>query len=103
MIQHIVMFRFQEEACGRSKEENLQEAKARMLALKDQIPQIRGMEVHLAAPGSAAGNFDYVLISQFDSMEDLEIYQKHPAHVAFGKFVSELRQPDGRACMDYLL
>ena len=36
-------------------------------------------------------------------MEDLEIYQKHPAHVAFGNFVKELREPDGRACMDYQL
>ena len=95
MIQHIVMFKFQETACGKTKAENLEEARQRMLALREQIPQIRGMEVRLAAPGSAPGNYDYILISQFDSMEELEIYQKHPAHVAFGKFVTELREPDG--------
>ena len=103
MIQHIVMFKFQETACGKTKAENLEEARQRMLALREQIPQIRGMEVRLAAPGSAPGNYDYILISQFDSMEELEIYQKHPAHVACGKFVPELREPDGRACMDYQL
>ena len=82
MIQHIVMFMFQETACGKTKAENLEEARQRMLALREQIPQIRGMEVRL---------------------EELEIYQKHPAHVAFGKYVTELREPDGRACMDYQL
>ena len=34
MIQHIVMFRFRETAQGRTKAENLEEAKRRMLALK---------------------------------------------------------------------
>ena len=103
MIQHIVMFKFLDSAQGKTKAQNLEEAKSRMLALKEQIPQIRKMEVHLAVEGSAAGNYDYILVSQFDSLEDLEIYQKHPAHVAFGQFVSHLREPDGRACMDYEL
>lgn len=103
MIQHIVMFKFKESANGKTKAENLREARERMLALKEQIPQIRGMEVRFAAEGSAPANYDYILVSQFDSMEDLSIYQKHPAHVAFGKFVTELREPDGRACMDYQL
>ena len=103
MIQHIVMFKFKETAQGKTKAENLQEAKERMMALRDQIPQIQGMEVRFAAEGSAPTNYDYILISQFNTMEELEIYQKHPAHVAFGKFVSELREPDGRACMDYVL
>ncbi len=103
MIQHIVMFKFKESANGKTKAENLREARERMLALKDQIPQIQSMEVHFAAEGSAPTNYDYILVSQFNSMEELAIYQKHPAHVAFGKFVTELREPDGRACMDYVL
>ena len=103
MIQHIVMFKFLEEAQGKTKAENLQEAKARMLALKDQIPQIQQMEVYLGTEGSAPSNYDYILVSQFRSMEELEQYQNHPAHVAFGAFVKELREPDGRACMDYQL
>lgn len=103
MIQHIVMFKFKESANGKTKAENLREARERMLALKDQIPQIQSMEVRFAAEGSAPTNYDYILVSQFNSMEELEIYQKHPAHVAFGKFVGELREPDGRACMDYVL
>ena len=93
MIQHIVMFKFKETANGKTKAENLKEAKERMLALREQIPEIQGMEVRLAAEGSAPANYDYILA----------VYQKHPAHVAFGKFVTELREPDGRACIDYVL
>lgn len=103
MIQHIVMFKFKETANGKTKAENLKEAKERMLALREQIPEIQGMEVRLAAEGSAPANYDYILISQFNNMEELAVYQKHPAHVAFGKFVTELREPDGRACIDYIL
>ena len=39
----------------------------------------------MLAEGSAPTNYDYILVSQFNSMEELEIYQKHPAHVAFGQ------------------
>lgn len=103
MIQHIVMFKFKETANGKTKAENLREAKARMMALKDQIPKIQGMEVYFGAEGSAPANYDYILVSQFKNLEELETYQEHPAHVAFGQFVKELREPDGRACIDYQL
>ncbi len=103
MIQHIVMFKFLDSARGKTKEENLREAKARMMALRDQIPQIQGMEVYFGAEGSAPSNYDYILVSQFRNMEELDVYQKHPAHVAFGQFVKELREPDGRVCIDYEL
>ena len=44
MICHIVMFKFKEFAEGRSKAENLAEAKRRMLALREEIPEIVSME-----------------------------------------------------------
>ena len=103
MIRHIVMFKFKETANGKTKAENLAEAKRRMLSLKDEIPEIVEMEVRLSVPGAAPSNYDYVLISKVRSMEELETYQKHPLHVAFGSFVKELREPDGRACLDYEL
>ena len=64
MLKHIVMFKFKDTAQGRTKAENLEAARARMLALKEEIPE-------------------------------------HPSHVAFGQFVKELREPDGRVSIDY--
>ncbi len=103
MIRHIVLFKFKETAQGKSKQENLEEARARMLALGDEIPELHTFAVYLGDKAQAAGNYDYILVSDFDTLEQLEAYQKHPAHVAFGQFVKELREPDGRACIDYRL
>ena len=101
MIRHVVLFKFKETANGKTKQENLLEAKARMEALGDVIPEFTRFQVHLGTQGQAVGNYDYILVSEFDSLQQLEAYQKHPAHVAFGQFVKELREPDGRACIDY--
>ena len=100
MIRHIVLFKFKETAKGKTKAENLREARERMLSMQGQIPEILEMTVSLAASGSAPANYDYILDSRFRSLKDLETYQKHPLHVAFGNFVKELREPDGRACID---
>ena len=42
MIQHIVMFKFQETACGKTKAENLEEARQRMLALRSRFHKSGG-------------------------------------------------------------
>jgi len=103
MIRHIVLFKFKDFANGKPKAENLEEAKARMLSLKDQIPELNTLEVHFGAGGQSPSNYDYILVSDFDTLQQMEAYQKHPAHVAFGQFVKELREPDGRVCIDYEL
>ena len=101
MLKHIVMFKFKDTAQGRSKAENLEAARARMLALKEEIPEIVDLEVYFGAPGSAPDNYDYILVSTFRNMEEMLRYQNHPSHVAFGQFVKELREPDGRVSIDY--
>ena len=42
--------------------------------------------------------FDLSLLSEFESMKDLEIYAKHPDHVAVGKVIREIL--DARSCVD---
>lgn len=101
MIQHIVMFKFKETANGKTKAENLAEAKARMMDMQGKIPEILEMNVYFGAEGSAPANYDYILVSKFRNLNELTAYQQHPLHVAFGQFVKELREPDGRACIDY--
>lgn len=101
MIQHIVMFKFKESANGKTKAENLVEAKARMMEMQGKIPEILEMEVLLGAEGSAPANYDYILISKFRNLAELTAYQQHPLHVAFGQYVKQLREPDGRACIDF--
>jgi hypothetical protein len=39
------------------------------------------------------------LIFDFNSPEDLQNYQDHPTHKAFGAFIGQIRE--NRACIDY--
>lgn len=101
MIRHIVLFRFKDSANGFSKSENLKKAKALMLKLPDEIPEIVDLSVRFSIDGYDERNYDYVLDSTFKTIEDLNKYQSHPAHVAFGKFIAGVITEGGRASIDY--
>lgn len=92
MIRHIVMWKFREDA-------DPTEFLRGLAALRGQIPQIRHMELHPGAVKNAA--YDWVLISDFDSLEDLEIYKKDPRHVAVSALCKAIRTD--RSAIDYEL
>ncbi len=77
MIRHVVMWKFKEGAESEAKR-----FKEELEALVGQIPEILHLEVGETI--GVEGNVDMVLISDFASLEAMEIYQKHPLHVAVG-------------------
>ncbi len=82
MIRHIVMWKFREDA-------DPTEFLSRLAALQGQIPLIRSMEIHKSAvPGSA---YDAILISDFDSLEDVERYKVDPRHQAVSALCKSIR------------
>ncbi len=101
MIRHIVMFRFKEEAEGRSKKENVLATKRMLDALPGKIPQILKSEVYINAEGANCENADLILISDFESFESLDEYIVHPDHKAVGAFMGPLRE--SRAAIDLTL
>ncbi|MBR2634941.1 MAG: Dabb family protein [Clostridia bacterium] len=101
MIRHMVMFRFKEEAEGRSKAENVAMTREKLLALKEKIPYILNTRVEINAAGASGENADLLLISDFESFETLNAYIVHPDHVAVGAFMSPLKE--GRQAIDLLL
>ena len=58
-----------------------EEAKSRLEALLDQIPELLSLTVGLDVVGSPA-SFDLCLTTTHDSVETLKAYQDHPAHEA---------------------
>lgn len=100
MIRHIVMWKFKDTAEGASKKENLCRVKAMLEALPQTVPLIRRMEVRLNENPNPK-NYDAVLISEFDSLEDLAAYTAHPAHQEISAFVAKCRE--GRASADYTI
>ena len=94
MIRHICMFKLMQE----NKEKNLQELLERVQSLNT-IKQVRHFEVRCNGEDLPESNYEVALIFDFENKEDLDIYQKHPAHLAFGAFIKGIRE--SRACIDY--
>ena len=98
MIKHIVMWKFKDEAEGLTKTENIQKVKSMLEALPQKIDFIREMHVEVNV-NPKEGMFDAMLISAFDSIEDVEKYRVHPEHKKFSSYVALIKTD--RASVDY--
>ena len=83
MIRHVVMWKFKP-GTQRERDEFL----AGLRGLYGVIPQIRAQQVGV---NCVEGNYDAVLISDFDSLADLETYKKDPRHVAVSALCKAIR------------
>lgn len=97
VIKHIVMWTFAE-AEGRSKDENIAEAKRRLDRCDGIVDGMGLFEVVPAQDGLEA-SYDLALYSEFDSLEALQAYVAHPVHADASGFVSSVRQ--ARVAFDY--
>ena len=70
MIRHIVMWKFRE-----GTEEKANEFLTKLAALDGVIPQLKKCEV---AKNIGKDNYDAVLVSEFETMDDLNAYKVHP-------------------------
>lgn len=95
MVKHIVTFKL-----SGTPDERLAVAeafKAALLALPEQIDVLESMEVGINA--NPAEDWDVVLTAVVPTMADVEIYAKHPAHVAAASLLAGHKE--SRACVDY--
>ncbi len=99
MVKHIVMFKFLPEAMGRTKKENVEIAKNMLENLQGKIPTLVSSSVQTNSEAANPDNYDLVLISDYNSWEDLNEYIVHPLHKAVGEFMKDVRE--SRACVDY--
>lgn len=91
MMKHIVMWKFKP-GTEREQETFLEGLRG----LYGVIPQILSQEV---GKNCAAGNYDAVLISTFDSLEDLNTYKNDPRHVEVSALCKSIRED--RVAVDY--
>ena len=98
MVKHLVMWNFREDFPEEKKEEMAKEADARLKALVGQIKGLTYAEMKRnRLPGSSR---DLLLVSELETVEDLEAYQTHPLHVAVANEVIKPAASD-RVCFDY--
>lgn len=97
MVKHIVTFKL-----SGTTEERRQVAenfKAALLALPEQIEVLQSMEVGINE--NTNEDWDVVLTAVVPTMADVDIYAKHPAHVAAAGLLAGHKE--ARACVDYIV
>lgn len=97
MVKHIVLWNFVETMTSEEKKEAGMKMKSILEPLKDVIPGVISLQVVLNELDSS--NRDIALIGEYESVEALNNYTVHPAHVEAGKFVRSVTC--NRACLDY--
>ena len=97
MTKHIVTFQL----TGTEQErlEIAQRFKTALEALPEQIDVLQSIEVGINE--NPAEQWDVVLTAIVPSLSDVEIYAKHPAHVAAAALLAGHKA--NRACVDYNL
>lgn len=85
MIKHIVMWKFKE-----GHEEEMNKFLSDLMSLKDKIDVIRSMQVGVNLNKNS--EFNAVLISEFDNLDDLKTYKENPEHVKVSNFCKSIRE-----------
>ncbi|MCQ2354623.1 MAG: Dabb family protein [Clostridia bacterium] len=91
MIRHIVMWKFAAEAEGLTKAENLDLVASRLMSLykSGKIKGLRRMEIGKDVSGTDM-SMDMVLLTEFDSLDDLAAYKIFPDHAAISAYVKKV-------------
>lgn len=91
MIKHIVMWSFK-----KGEEEKANEFLEGLKSLEGQIPEIKYMEVKKNV--NDKNEFDAILISEFETLEDMNKYKVDPRHVKVSELCKSIRT--ARASID---
>ncbi len=81
MVKHIVIWKMKEDV---SDEQKL-EMKLRLTALNGKVPELLAIDI-----GTDPDNGTMSLYSEFNSVDDLAVYQAHPDHQKVVEFVKPL-------------
>ena len=97
MVRHVVMWKFKNEAEGKSKIENMEAVREQLYALLPIIPEIKRMEIGFDMTGSEA-SMDLMLLTEFESLDTLRTYAVHPEHLKVSTYVC--RVVESRVVLD---
>jgi hypothetical protein len=75
-FRHVVMFKWEDHV----DDGHIDEVRSGLSALPLEIDVIRNY-VHGSDVGVSEGNYDYVVVADFDNVNDYRTYRDHPQHV----------------------
>lgn len=97
MVNHIVLWNFQEGLSEQDKQEAAARIKRELEAVREQVDGVVSLNVIVSPLGSS--NKEIGLISVFEDEEALKNYQVHPSHVAAAGYIGSVTEK--RTCLDY--
>jgi hypothetical protein len=86
MIRHVAVFRFVPEFTAEQREHWM----GLLRRLPDQIPELRSLSVGTDVLGGPSSH-ELALVADFDDMEGLAAYNRHPAHEEVLKISSTVK------------
>lgn len=101
MIKHIVLWKLDDSYATAEKDAIKIALRKKLLDLKEEINVLIYIEIYENNPEASEKNYDILLDTNFNSMEDLAVYQEHPSHQKVLKYVKTLKVQ--RAAIDYSL
>lgn len=96
MVKHIVTFKLT--GSDEERRKVATEFKNALLKLPQVIEPLQSMEVGINE--NPAESWDVVLTAVVPTMADVEVYAKHPAHIAAASLLAGHKAD--RACVDYV-
>lgn len=99
MIKHIVLWKLDDSYAPAEKDAIKIALQKKLLDLEEEISELLHIEVYFNSPKAAPKNFDILLDTVFNSMEDLAKYQTHAAHQKVVKYIQTLKLQ--RSAIDY--
>ena len=97
MTTHIVMWNFKDELSKEERTEAGRLIKEKLEAVTSQVPGVIDLKVIINELESS--NRDLMLYGTFETVEALNGYQIHPAHIVAATYVRSKTQD--RICFDY--
>ena len=86
MLTHIVLFKLKEDS-----KDQIEELKNRLMAMEGQIPELLSIEVGIDVVRSER-SYDLALITKFESLDAMQVYQVHPEHQKVIAFVNTVKE-----------
>lgn len=99
MIRHIVMWKLKEKAAGATKEKNAEKLKLILEGLRTTISEIKSVEVGIQINPDEKDSLDVVLICDFETELDFQMYTRNPNHQKAVNFIKTVA--DKRFFVDY--
>lgn len=99
MIRHIVMWKLKDQAEGATKKKNAEKLKLILEGLRTNIEEIKAVEVGIKINPDEEDSLDVVLICDFETELDFQMYTRNAHHKKAIDFIDTVA--DERYFVDY--